>query len=104
MVDAKEACKQRGVLLDEIVQRLEKSAKAQLRIGSGKDSVIRFLNENGFKPEYIQNEIQGEVIVTGCAPPGCGTDDVLVGVRVEVNGQGTVVSEPVVVTMYTSCA
>jgi hypothetical protein len=53
---------------------------------------------------FDRNEAIGEIhIHGGCAPKGCGTDDVLLGLRVNVDAAGTVLSEPVVMGMFTDC-
>ena len=39
----------------------------------------------------------------GCSPFGCGSDRLLIGVRVRVDADGTVIGEPEVVSMYTDC-
>jgi len=38
-----------------------------------------------------------------CSSLACGDDSSLIGVQVDVDGNGTVVSDPVVVGMYTDC-
>jgi hypothetical protein len=46
----------------------------------------------------------GQIYTTGCAPAfACGSDRALLGLRVEVDPQGTVKSKPQVVPMYTDC-
>ena len=69
-------------------------------------------------PVYKEHEIPFEVLrfgdrgfqaigtlytMGGCAPLGCGTDAALIGVRVQVDAEGTVTGEPEVVDMYTNC-
>jgi hypothetical protein len=100
----KEACKQRGAALNARVELLRQQANAQLQIGSRKNSVVRFLTEKGFHVDVIGSDIEGTEFTNGCAPLGCGTDDAIIGIRVSVGRDGTLVSEPVVISMYTSCA
>jgi hypothetical protein len=99
-----EACKQRGVALNARVESMKQQANAQLLIGTSRDSVIRFLTVKGFHVEVIGNDIRGTLLTTGCAPIGCGTDDALISIRVPIDRDGAVVSGPVVISMYTSCA
>ena len=52
------------------------------------------------------HEAAGTVYMKGlaeCENVACGDDSALIGVRVKVDIDGTVVSDPVVVGMYTNC-
>jgi hypothetical protein len=99
----KAACKQRGDALDARVEMLKKRAQEKLHIGTSKDAALRFFAENAFPAKFDGNEIEGTVSADGCSPVGCGTNAALIGMRVSVDESGTVVSEPVVVALYTDC-
>jgi len=97
------ACKQRGAAYDARVETLDREAHDKLTIGTKKDAVIRFFTENGIPVTFIGNEASGTIYTSGCAPFGCGSDAALLGLRVEVDKAGTVVSEPSVGAFYTDC-
>ena len=100
-------CKQRGAAFNSRVETLRREARDQLTIGTKKPNVIQFFADRQFPVTFapLGNQLvaTGTIHTTGCAPSGCGTDDALIGVRVDVNEAGTVISEPVVVGMYTNC-
>jgi len=94
------------------VERLEKDAHENLKIGTKKEDVIRFCKENGLPVDFVKvpyehsgkvYEAAGTIYTTGCAPSGCGSDDALLALRVNVDAAGTVISEPVVGAIYTNC-
>jgi len=98
------ACKQRGEAYAARVDELSRDAHAQLKIGTKKDTLIRFFAEHGIPIEFYQDgTASGTIYTTGCAPLGCGTDAALLGLRVDVDATGTVISEPQVGAMYTNC-
>jgi len=97
------ACKQRGAALAARIQKLSEDARDTLKIGVKKDVVVRFFAENGIPLTFARGEATGTISVTGCAPSGCGTDDAILGLRVKVDKEGSVVSEPVVGGIYTNC-
>jgi hypothetical protein len=103
-------CKQRADQFAERVERIKQSAKTSLKIGTKKDAVLRFFASENIKVDFVvmarQNEATGTTFVTGdpeCSSIACGNDSALIGVRVDVDSDGTVVSDPVVVGMYTDC-
>jgi hypothetical protein len=86
------------------VETLKREAHARIKIGTRKDAVIRFFAESTIPVIFDRNQASGSIyIVGGCAPRGCGTNRVLLGLRVGVDETGTVVSEPVVVTFFADC-
>jgi len=92
------------------VKRIEANAKMSLKPGTKKADVTAFFASEkipmGFYKMAGQNEASGQIFVTGlteCASVACGDDSALIGVRVDVDENGTVVSDPVVVGMYTDC-
>ena len=97
------ACKQQGAALTARVKTLEREAREKLIIGTSKDVVIRFFAENAIPLAFVGDEATGTTYTTGCAPTGCGSDAALLGLRVKVDKEGTVMSEPVVVSLYTDC-
>jgi len=103
-------CKQRAADFQARVKRIEAKAKVSLKPGTKKAGVISFFASENIPVEFYQvagqNEASGQIYVTGlaeCASVACGDDSALIGVRVDVDGNGAVVSDPVVVGMYTDC-
>jgi hypothetical protein len=97
------ACKQRGAEYNARVETLKREAHEKLKIGTKKDTVVRFFAENGIPVTLSRDEASGTIYTSGCAPTGCGSDAALLGLRVKVDEAGTVVSEPVVGALYTNC-
>ena len=97
------ACKQRGAAYEARLEKLKKDAQQNLTIGTRKEDVIRFFAENGIPLSFIGGEATGTIYTTGCAPSGCGSDDALLGLRVQVDKAGSVISEPVVGAIYANC-
>ena len=97
------ACKQREAVLSARIEKLKREANEKLKIGTKKDAVIRFFAENGIPLVFNRGEASGTIYTSGCAPSGCGSDDALIGLRVNVDEAGTVVSEPVIGSIYTNC-
>ena len=98
-------CKERGKAYGIRVERLKRDSRTTLRIGTHKEDVIRFFQENGLPVSFDKGlgEYEGTIYTKGCAPAGCGSDDALLGLRVKVDSTGTVVGEPVVGALYTNC-
>ena len=72
--------------------------------------MIRFFTSEGIPVTFDQiaerDEATGTIFVQGdaaCGSLACGDDSALIGVRVDVDENGTVVSQPVIVGMYTDC-
>jgi hypothetical protein len=97
------ACKQRGVAYNARVESLERAALEQLKIGTKKENVVRFFAENKFPLSFDKSGATGTIYTTGCSPFGCGTDEALIGIRVDLDEAGNVKSKPVVVGFYTNC-
>lgn len=85
------------------MEKLKKDAHQTLKIGAKKQDVIRFFAENDIPVTFVEGEATGTIYTAGCAPSGCGSDDALLGLRVKVDDEGTVISEPVVGAIYTNC-
>jgi len=103
-------CKQRAADFQERVKQVEAHAKISLKPGTSKADVANFFaSENIPMSSYRiagQNQVSGQIYVTGlpeCANVACGDDSALIGVRVDVDEDGTTRSDPVVVGMYTDC-
>jgi hypothetical protein len=103
-------CKQRAADFQAKEQRIEANAKISLKPGTKKAGVIAFFASEKIPMNSYQiagrNEVSGEIYVKGiaeCASVACGDDAAMIGVRVNVDENGTVVSDPVVVGMYTDC-
>lgn len=104
-------CKERAADFQAKVKRIQAKAKISLKPGTKKADVTAFFASEGVPmSSYVdvagQNEVSGQIYVTGlaeCSSVACGDDSALIGVRVDVDKKGTVVSDPVVVGMYTNC-
>jgi len=89
---------------------MQRDARNSLKVGTTKEDVARFfasentpltINESGQNHEAI-----GTLYFKGlaeCQNVACGDDSALIGIRVKVDANGTVVSDPVVIGMYTDC-
>ena len=97
------ACKQRGIAFSSQVEGLRRAALEKLTIGATKEDVVRFFAENKFPITFTQSGATGTIYTTGCSPQGCGTDQALIGLRVDLDEAGKVKAKPVVVGMYTDC-
>jgi hypothetical protein len=98
-----QACKQREAARVARVDKLKRDAHEHLGIGVQRDAVVRFFAEQGFPLTFVGNDVTGTINTTGCAPAACGSDNALIGLRVELDSAGAVTSEPVVVSLYTDC-
>lgn len=97
------ACKQRGVAYEARVESLKRAALEQLKVGTKKEDVVRFFAENKFPITFDRSSATGTIYTLGCSPFGCGTDEALIGLRVDLDEAGSVKSKPVVVGIYTNC-
>ena len=103
-------CKQRAADFEAREKRIEANAKISLKPGTKKADVTAFFASEKIPMDSYQiagrNQISGQVYVKGlteCSSVACGDDSAIIGVRVNVDENGTVVSDPVVVGMYTDC-
>ena len=96
-------CKQRGKTYAERAEHLKHEAGEVLKVGAKRQVVMSFFEQQGLPATFTGNEITGTIRLKGCAPAGCGTDDAILGLRVEVDKEGTVVSKPIVGAIYTNC-
>jgi len=96
-------CKQRGAALAARLDKLKQDAREDLKIGTKKDEAIRFFSGHELRVRFSAGEAIGTLQVKGCSPSGCGTDDAILSLRVNVDVAGTVISEPTVVSMYADC-
>ena len=97
------ACKQRGAAYAARVKKLEQDAHDHLKIGTKKEGLVRFFQDNGIPVTFLEGEASGTIYTTGCAPLGCGSDDALLGLRVKIDKDGMVIGEPDVGAIYTNC-
>jgi hypothetical protein len=81
-------CIQRGVALNSQVEALQRRALEKLTIGAEKDDVVHFFAENNFPITFTQNGATGTIYTSGCSPKGCGTDQALIGLRVDLDNAG----------------
>lgn len=109
-------CRQRNGDFAQRIESIKQDAQEQLKIGTKKDNVARFYAEHKIPFEIVswpfkdgESEVKGTAAIGtlytsgGCPPFGCGSDRALIGVRVRVDADGTVVGKPEVVSMYTDC-
>lgn len=103
-------CKNRAAQLKARADRIRLDAKGSLRIGAKRDDVARFFASENIPVSFYEvaghSVASGEVYVAGipeCASNACGDDSARIGVRVDVDRKGTVISDPVVVSMFTDC-
>jgi hypothetical protein len=96
-------CEARGATYYARFETLKRDAHQKLRIGTNKETVIKFFAEEGLPVTFTPNEATGTIYLMGCSPFGCGSDEGLLGVRVTVDAAGTTVSEPTVGALYTDC-
>ena len=88
--------------------QLKKDAHEKLRIGTKEDAVREVFDAHGLPFNVLRSgdhkEGAGTIHVRGgCAPRGCGSEDALIGLRVELRLEGTVIAEPVVGAQFTNC-
>jgi hypothetical protein len=103
-------CKERSADFNAKVELIQRDAKNTLKVGTKKDNVVRFFAFEKVPLTFDQigqnHEATGTIYFEGlpeCENFACGDDSALIGVRVQVDADGTVVSDPVVVGMYTDC-
>jgi|ERR1700728_1517738 len=103
-------CKQRAADFQARVKRIRGDAKLSAKPGTKEADVASFFASEKIPMDSYKiagrNEVSGQIYVTGlaeCASAACGNDSAMIGIRVEVDEHGTVVSDPVVVGMYTNC-
>jgi hypothetical protein len=86
------------------VETLKREAHERLKIATKKDAVIRFFADSTIPVTFDRKEASGSIYIVGaCAPKGCGTNRVLLGLRIGVDEAGTVVSDPVIVAFFADC-
>ena len=103
-------CKQRAADFEAREKRIEANATISLKPGTKKADVTAFLASEKIPMDSYQiagrNEVTGQIYVEGlaeCASVACGDDSAMIGVRVNVDENGTVVSDPVVLGMFIDC-
>ncbi|MCU1270792.1 MAG: hypothetical protein JWN74_2086 [Acidobacteriaceae bacterium] len=101
-------CKRRGEQFNQRAEQLERNAKNRLKVGTHKSDVAQFFAENGIPVTFDRigytTFAMGTIYTSGCGPVlVCGSDRALIGLRVEVDSEGSVKGKPEVVPMYTDC-
>jgi hypothetical protein len=96
-------CKLRGAAFSYQVESLKRDAAEELKIGTNKSGVTRFFSEHKIPFAILESEAYGSTQTSGCAPLGCGTNAAFIGVRVKLDGSGTVTEAPKVFGMYQDC-
>ena len=92
------------------MEALRREAHDMLPVGTRKGDVIRFFAARNIPISFDKfgspNEANGTIFISGsseCSSIACGTDSALIGLRVNLDDAGTVVSEPAIVSFYTDC-
>ena len=103
-------CKQRAQEFQAKVELLRRHAKDSLKVGTKEDGVVQFFAAENVPLSFDQvgqgREASGALFFKGsaeCENLACGDDSALIGVRVRVDVDGTVLSDPQVIGMYTDC-
>ena len=103
-------CKKRADEFQAKVEIIRRDARSSLQVGTKKDGVARFFASENIALTFDRigqdNEATGTIYFKGiaeCENVACGDDSSLIGVRVKVDANGTVISDPVVIGMYTDC-
>jgi hypothetical protein len=96
-------CKMRGAMFARQVETLKRDASVELKVGTNKSGVARFFAEHKIPFAILETEAYGSLRPPGCAPFGCFTDVGFIGVRVGLDGAGTVTEAPRVFSMYQDC-
>jgi hypothetical protein len=96
-------CKLRGEAFARQIESLKRDAAEELKIGTNKTDLARFFAEHKFPFAILESEAYGSLRTSGCAPLGCATDAAFIGVRVKLDGGGTVTEAPKVFGMYQDC-
>jgi len=103
-------CKKRADEFQTKVEVIQQGARTSLQVGAKKDDVARFFASENIPLTFDRigsdSEATGTIYfkgITECENIACGDDSSLIGVRVKVDANGTVLSEPVVIGMYTDC-
>ena len=97
-------CKQPDAAFARKIEAIKHDAHDELKIGTKQADVARFFAEHSIPLTIVDSEAIGTLhTFGGCAPLGCGTNSALIGVRVKLDGTGSVAEEPKVVAMYTDC-
>jgi hypothetical protein len=103
-------CKERAAEFQAKVELVQRDAKNSLKVGTNRDDVARFFASENIPLTLDQiaqdHKATGTLHFKGlaeCENFACGDDSSLIGVRVKVDSHGTVVSDPVVIGMYTDC-
>ena len=96
-------CRHRAAALNARVEEIKHKAHDTLKIGSTRDEVTRFYNENDIPLTFDRSGARGTIGTTGCSPVGCGSNDAIIGVSVPLDSSGKVNAEPYVMAMYTDC-
>jgi hypothetical protein len=103
-------CKERAAEFQARVELIQRDAKNSLKVGAKKDDVTHFFASENIPLTIDQigqdHEASGTVYFKGlaeCENFACGDDSSLIRVQVKVDINGTVVSDPVVIGIYTDC-
>jgi hypothetical protein len=96
-------CKQRNEVFARQVEIIKQDASEELKLGAKKADVTRFFTKHSIPFAIVGLEAYGTLETSGCAPLGCGSDRVMIGIRVKLDETGAVAGEAVVVGIYADC-
>ena len=97
-------CKQRDAASEQLLERIERDARDQLKRGTKLAGVKRFFAEHNIPFHSANSYVSGGIRTPRCGPLGCDSAAALIGVRVELDADGTVNGEPTVtLALVTNC-
>jgi len=96
-------CQRRRAVLARQIESIKRDAHERLKIGTKSDEISRFFADHDIPFTFVDSKAIGTLQTSGCAPLGCGTDEAIIGVRVNLDETGAVRAEPIVVDLYTNC-
>jgi hypothetical protein len=101
------ACERRGAALDARVQRIKSEARDRIEVGTKKEEIVRFLEENSLNVSFYNRATPATIVGTGTdvgCPHilGCG-DEALIEVQIDVDAGSDAISRPTVDVRYTDC-
>src|SRR3954470_8780419 len=86
-VRAVRACHARGLAVNSRIKSIETAADSKLHVGSSKDDVVNFFRAIDFPVVLIKGQAYGSVKALSCSPFGCGTDEIMIRVQVDLDSK-----------------
>jgi len=98
------ACKRSNIDFQRRIDALQLELTKNILRGTTKKDVERFLSDHHFSVIFNRNQAIGTMSSSGgCAPFGCGTNEILLGVTIRLDSNGSVAEVPQIQTMFTDC-